>query len=140
MLTRFYSRAEEMIQNTGDRVTSARVRVLGILLAEKQAITHHEIEERLSNAQKLDRVTLYRVLEWFNKKNLVHKVVSGDRKWRFRANAGVHSHQHAHFKCSRCTKVICLDNLKAEYRRHLPTGYRTQEVELTVKGLCVECA
>ncbi len=70
MLTRFYSRAEEMIQNTGDRVTSARVRVLGILLAEKQAITHHEIEERVSDDHPLDRVTLYRILEWLSKRDL----------------------------------------------------------------------
>ncbi len=35
-----------MIRHTGDRITSGRVRVLGILLAEKQAISHHEIEER----------------------------------------------------------------------------------------------
>jgi Fur family ferric uptake transcriptional regulator len=140
MLVKFYQRAEEMIRGTGGRLTSARAIVLGILLVEKQAITHHEIEERLSNGQKLDRVTLYRVLEWLNKKYLVHKVVSGDRKWRFRANSTVHSHQHAHFKCSRCTKVTCLDDFKAEYRRSLPTGYRSQEVELTVKGLCAECA
>ena len=86
MLTSFYEQAEEMICHTGDRVTSARVRVLGILLAEKQAISHHEIVERIGKKNSLDRVTLYRTLEWLDKKGLAHKVISGDRKWRFRTN------------------------------------------------------
>jgi Fur family ferric uptake transcriptional regulator len=140
MLTSFYEQAEEMIHHTGDRVTSARVRVLGTLLAEKQAISHHEIEERIGKKNPMDRVTLYRILEWLDKKGLVHKVVSGDRKWRFRANIYTGSHQHAHFKCSCCATVICLKDVKADYKWPLPPGYRSKEVELTVKGLCAECA
>ena len=46
MLTIFYEQAEEMIRRTGDRITPGRVLVLGILLAEKQAISHHEIEKK----------------------------------------------------------------------------------------------
>lgn len=140
MLANFYEQAEEMIRHTGDRVTSARVRVLGILLAEKQAISHHEIEEHMGSDHTPNRVTLYRILEWLNKKGLVHKVISGDRKWRFRTNIYTGSHRHAHFKCSRCTTVICLNDVKAKYSWPLPPGYQSQEVELTVKGLCAECA
>ena len=140
MLVNSFEQAEEIIRHTGDRKTSGRVRVLSILLAEKQAITHHEIEERMSDDHPLDRVTLYRILEWLSKKGLAHKVISGDRKWRFRTNIYMGSHQHAHFKCSRCTTVICLNDVKAEYSWPLPAGYRSQEVELTVKGLCAKCA
>ncbi|MDQ3187144.1 MAG: transcriptional repressor [Pseudomonadota bacterium] len=139
MFINFQEQAEEMIRRTGDRATSARVRILAILLAEQRAVTHHEIEERLSDDRRLDRVTLYRVLEWLNEKYFVHRVVSDDRVWRFRANADAHAHQHAHFECTRCTTVICLDDLKAKYDGPLPAGYRSQEIELTVKGLCAEC-
>jgi len=139
MLTNFYEQAEEMIRHTGDRITSGRVRVLSILLAEKQAISHQEIEERIGKERPLDRVTLYRILEWLDKRGLAHKVISGDRKWRFRTNIYTGLHRHAHFKCSRCTTVICLNDIKAEYNWPLPPGYRSQEVELTVKGLCATC-
>jgi Fur family transcriptional regulator, ferric uptake regulator len=132
--------AEEMIRGRGERVTSGRVQILAMLLAEQRAVTHHEVEEHLRDKHKLDRVTLYRVLEWLNEKGFVHKVVSDDRIWRFRANSHVHPHQHAHFECMRCTTVICLYEMKVEYNRPLPAGYRSQEVELTVKGLCAECA
>lgn len=132
--------AEEMIRRTGERVTSGRIRILATLLAEQQAITHHEIEERLRDEHRLDRVTLYRVLEWLNEKCFVHKVVSDDRVWRFRVNVDAHPHQHAHFECTRCARITCLDEMKAEYDRPLPAGYQSQEIEFRVKGLCAECA
>jgi Fur family ferric uptake transcriptional regulator len=133
--------AEEMIRSTGERVTSGRVEVLSMLLAEQRAVTHHEIEEHLRGKYKLNRVTLYRVLEWLNENGFVHKLVSDDRVWRFRANTHFsQSKQHAHFECLRCTRVICLDDIKAGYNLPLPAGYQFQEIELTVKGLCAACA
>ena len=116
-----HKQAEEMIRAAESERQSARVHVLATLLAEQRAVTHHEIEERVRREQKLDRVTLYRVLEWLHEKCLVHRVVSADRIWLFRANLDAHRHPHAHFECTRCTTVICLDDMKAEYdRRSLP--------------------
>lgn len=132
--------AEEMIRRRGERVTSARTYILAMLLSERRVVTHHEIEERLKGKRRFDRVTLYRVLEWLNEKGLVHRVVSEDRTWRFRANTHENPRKHAHFECVRCTRVVCLDDFEASYCRPLPAGYRPREIELTVKGLCAECA
>ena len=134
-----HKQAEEMIRSRGERATPGRVHILAALLSEQRAVTHHEIEERLERYQRLDRVTLYRVLEWLNEKCFVHKV-SADRIWRFRANLDTHPHPHAHFECTRCTTIICLEDMKPEYDRPLPAGYRSEEVDLRVKGLCAECA
>jgi Fur family ferric uptake transcriptional regulator len=139
MFVNFQEQAEAMIRRTGDRAPSGKVRILAILLAEHRAVTHHEIEERLSGEHRPDRITRYRVLEWLNEKYFVHRVVSDDRVWRFRANVDAHPHHHAHFECTRCTRVICLDDVKAKYDGPLPAGYRSQEIELTVKGLYAEC-
>jgi Fur family transcriptional regulator, ferric uptake regulator len=139
-MSEMHKQAEEMIRSRGERPTAGRVRILAALLAEQRAITHHELEERVRCEQRLDRVTVYRVLEWLHEKCFVHRVVTGERVWRFRANSGAHRQPHAHFECTSCTAVICLDDMKAEYDRALPAGYRPQEVELRVKGLCSECA
>ena len=136
----FETTAERMIRQSGGRVTAGRVRILTTLLAERQAITHREIEQRLLGKLPLDRVTLYRVLDWLTGKQLIHKVVSDDRVWRFHTNDELHSHQHAHFKCNSCASVICLDELPNERNWSLPVGYQFQEIELTVKGLCTNCA
>ena len=52
-----------LIRRTGARATPARVRVLQLLRVAPAALTRHEIEQALAD-QALDRVTLYRVLEW----------------------------------------------------------------------------
>lgn len=132
--------AEEIIRRNGGRVTAGRISILAILLAEQHAITHREIEKHLLGKLQLDRVTLYRVLEWLTKNHLIHKVISDDQVWRFHATRELHTHQHAHFKCTSCARVICLDELPAKRDWPLPSGYQFQEIELTVKGLCAKCA
>jgi len=131
MFNEFHTTAEELIRHSGGRATAGRIEILAILLAEQQAITHREIEQRFPEALQLDRVTLYRALEWLAGKNLIHKVTSDDRVWRYHVNRELHSHQHAHFKC--------LSDLPIEQSWPLPIGYRFQEIELTVKGLCADC-
>jgi Fur family ferric uptake transcriptional regulator len=140
MPNNFYEKAKELIRHTGNRLTHNRLRTLAILLAEQYALTHREIEERVNMKEQLDRVTLYRVLEWLSKNNLVHKIAGDDRVWRFRVNTELHSHQHAHFICTRCTKVTCLSDYRIKSSPSLPLGYLFHEIELTIKGLCAECA
>lgn len=136
----FKQQAEEMILATGDRATQGRISVLAALLAEPQAVAHQALEAQLSQNDKLDRVTVYRVLDWLGEKGLVHKIMSGDRVARFRATSEKNLHQHAHFQCNRCSTVTCLDQFRASYKLPLPAGYLSQEVELTVRGLCAQCS
>jgi Fur family ferric uptake transcriptional regulator len=139
MTRAFLDRAEEMVQSTGARVTRPRVGVLAVLLAARRALTHHEVERQANRALRIDRVTIYRVLEWLTSRGLAHRVPGDDRVWRFNAAGLEHAQHHAHFKCNHCGEVICLDKAVPARGIALPSGYRSQEVELTVKGLCADC-
>jgi Fur family ferric uptake transcriptional regulator len=141
MTQKFHDRAETLVQRSGARVTRQRVEVLAVLLAARRALTHHEVESRANHNLGIDRVTVYRVLEWLTSRNLAHKIAGDDRVWRFNAagDEGERSHSHAHFKCNDCGEVICLDKAIAARNVPLPSGYRSQEIELTVKGLCADC-
>lgn len=141
MAPTFRDRAETLVRRTGARVTRQRIEVLAVLLAARRALSHHEIERRLNRDLGIDRVTVYRVLEWLTMHNLAHKIAGEDRIWRFNAahDEPERGHAHAHFKCNGCGEVICLDEVRAARGIRLPSGYRSQDVELTVKGLCVEC-
>jgi Fur family ferric uptake transcriptional regulator len=68
-------------------------------------------------------------------------IAGEDRIWRFNAanDESERSRTHAHFKCNQCGEVICLDEVRAARGIPLPSGYRSQGVELTVKGLCAGC-
>ena len=133
------SSAEEMIRTTGVRVTQPRVSVLAALLNAPRALTHHDVELRVKRSIKVDRVTVYRVLEWLVANQLAHRIAGDDRVWRFNAAAGEHSDEHMHFQCNRCGRVTCLEEKAPAPHVPLPAGFRSEHVEITVKGLCAQC-
>ena len=129
--------AEQAIRATGARVTQGRILVLEVLQQAGRALTHHEIEAAV--AGPLDRVTVYRVLDWLTREQIAHKIPGDDRVWRFTIAGQKQAHQHAHFQCTDCSQVICLDDVPSTLRPRLPAGYRSVGVEVTVKGQCKEC-
>jgi Fur family ferric uptake transcriptional regulator len=139
------TQATMRLKGIQERPTAARVAVLDILLASPIAMTHLEIAAAAHEAGlTLDRVTLYRVLDWLVEKDLAHKIAGEDRAWRFNAMASdSHSqgtaHEHAHFQCSRCGKLYCLDELHPVFAFALPPGFRCDHAELTLRGLCPDC-
>lgn len=132
--------AEEMLRATGERVTNARIEILATLLRADGALTHADIEGSLAEASGIDRVTVYRVLDWLTEKHLAHKIAGDDRVWRFNVAGTDNEHAHAHFKCNCCNRVICLDDLGRGWTPALPAGFTPQEIDLTIKGLCAECS
>ena len=132
--------AEDLIRSTGERSTAARVQVLALLLAAPRALTHREIEAALDTSLGIDRVTVYRVLEWLTLQHLAHKISTEDRVWRFNAVPAEHDAHHAHFKCTHCGEVICLQELPAKALPPLPEGYLPEALEITIKGMCRACS
>lgn len=126
-----------LIQPHG-RATPARVRVLETLLAAPHALSHAEVEAHLSQSGPLDRVTLYRVLDWLVERGIAHRIAGEDRCWRYNA-VGQSEHGHAHFHCNACGQVFCLSELQPAFALHLPPGYRYQQAELRIQGLCPAC-
>lgn len=130
--------AASLIQSTGQRATQARTAVLDALLAAEHALTHQEIERMLAKRRyKIDKVTLYRVLDWALNQGLVHKVTGGDRVWRFSAAP---SAEHAHFNCTCCGQIYCLENLTPAVILTLPKGFKLQHADVAVQGLCPHCS
>ena len=132
--------AREILRNDGERVTPAREIVLGILLGARRALTHLEIErDARKHGLTADRVTLYRVLDWLVAHRYAHRIAGEDRVWRFNA-AGPEAHGHAHFRCTACGQVFCLNDLQPGLGFNLPKGFRFERAELTIQGLCPRCA
>jgi Fur family ferric uptake transcriptional regulator len=132
-------RASALVAARGARVTRARVEVLATLLASHDALSHHDIERRLPRGHDIDRVTLYRVLDWLTGQGLAHKVASEDRVWRFASAGPAEPGGHAHFECNACGRVVCLDEAPVP-AIPLPAGFRRGDVDVRVKGTCDSCA
>ena len=131
--------ADTLIRETGARATRARLSVLDILLAADHALTHAELEQALEQADGgIERVTLYRVLDWLVSNELAHKVVGADRVWRFNAQCEPVD-RHAHFNCSGCGRVFCLEAPSPLSRLSLPRGFSLDKAELSIEGHCPDC-
>jgi Fur family transcriptional regulator, ferric uptake regulator len=140
--------AREMLKGKAERLTEPRITVLSALLQAKSALTQAEVHTSVEklNANHIDRVTIYRVLEWLTEVGLAHRVSGGDRVFRF--SASIHSHSHGHFHCSDCGRMFCIEaqqskkaaDLNASLKALLPTGFVGSEIDLTISGRCAECA
>lgn len=140
------SLAEAQLRESSIRVTDARVKVLAALLGAERAMSHQDVQDSFAG---MDRVTLYRALDCLTDAGLAHKIAGDDRIFRYSAGAdhGEHaSSQHGHFKCTRCTKVFCLDGpaeaeaLQEALQKSLGRGFRSHDLEFTIKGWCADCA
>lgn len=127
----------ERIRAVGARATPARIRVLELLSAAPLPLSHHDVETAIG-AGSLDRVTLYRVLDWLVASGLAVKRADERRVWRFSlASGGAHG-GHAHFHCDDCGRVFCLDVPPPRPPR-LPGGFSLTRAELDLSGHCAEC-
>ena len=129
----------DRIRSLGARATPARLAVLRLLEDAQRALSHHDVEEALAGSG-VDRVTLYRVLDWMVESGLAHRVTDAQRVFRFSLaapDAPAHDH-HAHFRCEGCSKVFCLDDVPVE-TPSLPKGFSSHAVELCITGQCAHC-
>jgi Fur family transcriptional regulator, ferric uptake regulator len=136
--------AEAAIRLTADRLTQPRVAVLACLMSLDHAASHFDVAQALARHHPIDRVTVYRVLEWLVDVGIAHRIAGDDRVWRFMVNDAKASvqphHQHAHFACSSCMQTFCLDDVPKQLNFKLPKGFTLAEVDLKFRGLCIHCA
>lgn len=125
------------IRQAGARATPARIRVLLLLRAAAAAMTHHDLEAALG-ALTLDRVTLYRVLDWLVEAGLAHKSTDARGVFRFSAAAAGEHTAHAHFSCEACGRVFCLD-AAPPVPPALPRGFALSRMEIDLRGRCADC-
>jgi Fur family ferric uptake transcriptional regulator len=135
----------EVIENILKRnqlsVTGSRVRILELFLAQQGALAHGDIEKR--TGEKFDRVTVYRTLQVFLNKGIIHTIPTADNSIRYALCkddcAGGHHHDnHVHFVCNECGSTICLDEVTIPGVK-LPIGFEPTQVEMVISGVCKDC-
>jgi Fur family ferric uptake transcriptional regulator len=130
----------EAIRNAGGRATSARIQILSLIKAASFPLSHSEIESMLAqDKQSIDRVTIYRILDWLADAGLAHKAADGRGVFRFSASDpdGEHA-QHMHLRCTGCGGMFCLDTPPPPLPV-LPRGFRFGGMALDIRGECPRC-
>lgn len=122
-------------------VTAGRQRILELFLGNSTALSHGDIEKKAG--EKFDRVTIYRTLQSFVEKGIIHSIPTADNSILYalckdNCSEGHHRDNHIHFVCSVCGRTICLENITTPAVR-LPDHFIVAKVEVVVNGICKDC-
>ena len=131
----------EILKKNQLSVTEGRKKILELFLNSPGALAHADIEKNTDAA--FDRVTVYRTLQTFVDKGIIHHIPTTDNSILYalckdNCEEGHHHDNHVHFICVNCSKTICLDEVTVPEVR-LPKGFRPNHAEMVVKGICGDC-
>lgn len=122
-------------------VTGGRKKILELFLKYPGALTHADIEK--NTGEVFDRVTVYRTLQTFVEKGIIHLIPTMDNSILYAlckddCEAGHHHDNHVHFFCDECDKTICLEYITVPEVK-LPNGFKLKQTDVVVSGVCDEC-
>jgi Fur family ferric uptake transcriptional regulator len=131
----------DILKQSGLSVTESRKKILDLFLETDGALAHADIEKNTASA--FDRVTVYRTLQTFVEKGIIHQIPTTDNSilyalCKHNCEQGHHHDDHVHFICSNCDKTICLDEVTVPEVK-LPKNFSKQQAAMVVTGICEDC-
>ena len=133
--------ASKILSKHKIRSTEIRRQVLNVFMdVPDKALSNQDIEEHFD---KIDRVTLYRVLKTFEESGLIHQAIDGSNKTKYAyctdgCTTHHHHDEHAHFYCTQCETTNCLEMVNVPVVK-VPKEYLLQDAQLVLSGLCKNC-
>ena len=132
---------DDMLQDHHIKPTAQRLGVLSTFVRKKGAMSLSVIQQSLG--KDFDRITLYRTLQLFEEKGLIHKIpdkgIPSYALCKHDTIAHVHDDNHVHFKCITCDKTYCLDEVEIP-EIVLPGKYQARKLNFLIEGVCAQCA
>ena len=122
-------------------VTDSRKKILELFTSNKGALAHNDIEKK--TGEKFDRVTIYRTLQTFVEKGILHTIPTADNAVLYAlckddCTTGHHHDNHVHFVCDNCNVTYCLDSIVTP-KVNLPQGFTPSLIDVVVTGKCKNC-
>ena len=135
-----YSTIETLKRNQLS-ITDSRKKILELFTKSKGALAHADIEHQ--SGTEFDRVTIYRTLQTFVEKGIIHTIPRADNSVRYalckdECVEGHHHDDHVHFMCDICGTTFCLDQVNVP-KITLPLGFVATQMDLVVSGKCMKC-
>jgi len=90
----------------------------------------------------MDKASIFRVLELFSEKDIVHVIEDGSRSLKYELCQSDSNHsiydQHVHFYCEKCKELYCFETVNVPLIK-LPNEFRPHSVNYLIKGTCSKC-
>ena len=130
-----------LLRSAGLRETANRRLVLDAVSAAGRPLNAHEVIDLLQ-VTHLNRVTIYRILDRLVEGNILNRLACPDRVDRYCLSENDRHPRHAHFFCTSCTRMTCLDRGVAVPEGQVVEGPglgRVHAVQVLVDGVCPGC-
>ncbi|MBS1597104.1 MAG: transcriptional repressor [Bacteroidetes bacterium] len=134
-------KADDILKERQLSITDSRKKILSLFLHGTGALSHNDIEKKVG--ERFDRVTIYRTLQIFLEKGIVHSIPTADNSIQYalcrnECGSGHHHDNHVHFVCKHCGNTVCLEDVTVPAVK-LPKGFSSSQVEMIVSGICKDC-
>lgn len=132
---------DEILKTNQLSITDSRKKILNLFLNSDGALAHADIEKNAG--EKFDRVTIYRTLQIFVDKGIIHTIPTPDNSIKYAlckddCKEGHHHDHHVHFQCRQCGSTYCLDDVTTPEVK-LPQGYAANQIDVVITGVCKNC-
>jgi Fur family ferric uptake transcriptional regulator len=133
-------KVEDILTSHGLKRTKARISVLKVFQKSTFALSQPYLEKKITD---VDRTTLYRILNDFVLKGILHPVVSEKGLLHYsicsdKCGQGHHQDNHVHFECSECNAIFCLDNVRFP-KVKLNDDFHSEKFDYKIIGKCKRC-
>lgn len=131
---------ENILNDKGVKPTSNRILVLKEIIKASHPVSLADLEAMLEFS--MDKASIFRVLELFSKKDIVHVIEDGSRSLKYELCQSSSNHsiydQHVHFYCENCKEIYCFDTVSVPLI-NMPDGFHPHSVNYMIKGICPKC-
>lgn len=130
-----------ILKNSQLSITANRLKILELFQNSGNALSHSDIEKL--SGEHFDRVTIYRTLQTFVDKGIIHTIPTADNSIMYAlckeaCSSGHHHDDHVHFICEACGTTYCLDNITLP-QVIVPKGFSIHQTNVLVNGICKNC-
>jgi Fur family peroxide stress response transcriptional regulator len=130
---------QKRLEKSGRRMTPQRQHVYGVLLQKRDHPTAEEVFIRAKRGMPdISMATVYNCLDALVSCGLARQVNQDRSATRFCSNM----QPHHHFYCDECGGASDIERLPNDPQPivDMPKGFRPNRYEITIRGLCPECA
>lgn len=130
------------LKSSGLGYTPNRLKVLQAVGRNSAPASAQEIFAALRRTSRINRVTVYRILDLLVENGLVERLNGGGRTFFYGLAPSERHPRHAHFYCKICGRLVCLspESLQLDgvaLRGKLPG--RIEGLQIRVDGVCRDC-
>jgi Fur family ferric uptake transcriptional regulator len=128
--------SSKILYDFGLKRTRGRKKVYEVLMRSPRPLSGSEIQAQL-RAGTVDPASVYRILNTFFEKGLVHRIEGLDKITRFALDRG--ESIHPHFSCRSCGRMECLKDVPVPAVSINREGYVVEEEGVLFQGICARC-